>query len=485
MAILVGLLALLSIIVATTWLADRTDVTTREVSLAAEQRGELTDFRNSLLDAETGQRGYLLTGKDEYRLPYDTAIKKIGPQIEHLRALFADDPAERETIESLTSVVSDKLAELAQTVELTREGHQEEAIKLVNTDLGRDQMVEARNTLTRLIARSNQTSSGAMQRQGDAIANLRIVTFVGSMIILIVAIGSVLMILRYMKQLVEAERAVQEANLSLEERVQERTTDLSRANAEIQRFAYIVTHDLRAPLVNIMGFTSELESSLATIQKGIRPAEEEGLPPQVDPEEIRLAAMEDLPESIGFIRSSTRKMDGLINAILKLSREGRRTLKPERIDLGMLLQTAVDNVQHLIQDAGGTISIEVKVQPIISDRLALEQIFGNLLDNAIKYRDPKRPLTLRIKAAPDLGRLIAVTVEDNGRGIASQDHDRVFDLFRRSGAQDQPGEGIGLAHVRAMVRNLGGDITLTSELGQGTAFRVSLAKDLRKVIGVA
>jgi len=483
-AIFIGLLALLSIVVATLWLADRTQVTSREVALAAEQRTELTDFRNSLLDAETGQRGYLLTGKDDYRLPYDSAVQKIGPEIDHLRALFADDPTEKKTIDELASVISNKMAELAKTVDLAREGRKDDALALVNTDLGRNQMVEARDTLSQLIARTNQISQTSMQRQTDAISNLRLVTLAGAFAIFVVAVGGAVMILRYMRQLIEAERAVQEANLGLEERVQERTTDLSRANTEIQRFAYIVTHDLRAPLVNIMGFTSELEASLATIQKGLAPAED-GIPQQIDPEEVRLAAMEDLPESIGFIRSSTRKMDGLINAILKLSREGRRTLKPERIELGTLLQTAVDNVQHLIQDAGGTISIESKVQPIISDRLALEQIFGNLLDNAIKYRDPKRPLALHIKAMPEAGRLVAVTVEDNGRGIAGQDHERVFDLFRRSGSQDQPGEGIGLAHVRTMVRNLGGEITLTSVLGQGTTFKVSLAKDLRKIIGLA
>jgi len=483
-SILIGLLALLSIVVMTVWLADRTQVTSREVALATEQRNALTDFRNSLLDAETGQRGYLLTGNEDYRLPYDNATRKIGPQIEHLRTVFADDPAEKAVIEELIKTVDAKLSELAKTVELTREKRTDDALKLVNTGLGRNQMVEARDTLARLISRTNQSTSSSMKMQDDAIFNLRLVTFIGAFVILIVAVGTVVMILRYMKQLIEAERAVQEANLSLEERVQERTTDLSRANAEIQRFAYIVTHDLRAPLVNIMGFTSELEASLATIQKGIAPAED-GLPPQTDPEEMRLAAMEDLPESIGFIRSSTRKMDGLINAILKLSREGRRTLKPERIDLGTLLQTAADNVQHLIQDADGTISIETKVQPIISDRLAIEQIFGNLLDNAVKYRNPKRPLSIIIRAFPEPGRLIAVTIEDNGRGIAAQDHDRVFDLFRRSGSQDQPGEGIGLAHVRTMVRNLGGDITLASTLGQGTIFKVSLAKDLRKIIGIA
>ncbi len=273
---------------------------------------------------------------------------------------------------------------------------------------------------------------------------------------------------------------MQDLNAGLEERVRERTADLGRANEEVQRFAYIVTHDLRAPLVNIMGFTSELETSLAPVQAFIGRTEETGDPVVKN---ARLAVLEDLPEAIGFIRSSTRKMDGLINAILKLSREGRRSLKPEPVDLDALLHAAAESVRHQIIDAKGTVTIKGKVNPIVSDKLALDQIFGNLLDNAVKYRDPKRPLSIRIQTGEEPGRSISIAIEDNGRGIAKQDHERVFELFRRSGPQDQRGEGIGLAHVRAMVRNLGGDITLSSELGYGTTFKVILPKDLRKVTG--
>src|SRR5262249_16338845 len=167
----------------------------------------------------------------------------------------------------------------------------------------------------------------------------------------------------------------------------------------------------------------------------------------------------------------------------KLSRDGRRTLKPEPIDLGALLESAAASVRHQVVDAGGEVAIEGSIPPVVSDRLALEQIFGNLLDNAVKYRSLERPLEVHVRVKRERGRRIAIEVEDNGRGIAAQDHDRVFDLFRRSGAQDQPGEGIGLAHVRSMIRNLGGDITLQSELGRGTTMKLSLPNDVRAVVG--
>ena len=106
---------------------------------------------------------------------------------------------------------------------------------------------------------------------------------------------------------------------------------------------------------------------------------------------------------------------------------------------------------------------------IVSDRLALEQIFGNLIENALKYLDQAaRPDQMR--ASPR--RRVSIEIADNGRGIDPRDHGRIFDLFRRSGAQDQPGEGIGLAHVRALGHRLGGTITVESALGLGATFRV-------------
>jgi signal transduction histidine kinase len=192
-------------------------------------------------------------------------------------------------------------------------------------------------------------------------------------------------------------------------------------------------------------------------------------------DEARLAAFEDMPEALRFIRSSTTRMDGLINAILKLSREGRRTLNAERIDMGALMETAASSVQHRIQELGGSITVEKPVPNIMSDRLALEQIFGNLVDNAVKYLDPARPGRIVIRGR-EAGARVVFEVEDNGRGIAAQDLERIFELFRRSGAQDRPGEGIGLAHVRTLARRIGGDVTVESDLGHGTVFRVVLPR---------
>jgi signal transduction histidine kinase len=229
-----------------------------------------------------------------------------------------------------------------------------------------------------------------------------------------------------------------------------------------------------------MGFTSELEGNVESLRAFMAK-----VPDNDDPAltEARRAADEELPEAIGFIRTSTRKMDNLINAILKISREGRRQLKPETVNLKALLDASASTIHHQVTENGGEVVIDLQAPILVSDRLSLEQIFGNLFDNAVKYRQPDRPIRIEVRGRAEGRDRIVVEIEDNGRGIAPQDHDRVFELFRRSGNQSVPGEGIGLSHVRTVVRNLGGEIRLRSELGSGTTFTISLPRDLRKVIG--
>jgi signal transduction histidine kinase len=481
LSILIGLAALLAIVGVNLWLVRQAAVFSATVALATGERAAVVDLRNTLDDAETGQRGYLLTGNKNYLGPYDDAQRRVRENRERIAALAKSDTAMEDDVARLTTLTDAKLAELQKTVDLFNAGQRDESLKLVNTDLGRQLMDQARELFTTMIARAEARIADASKSQQNSITALQWVTIGGALVILLVVGGSVWAVLTYMRQLQEARKEVSTLNVNLEQRVRERTADLGRANEEIQRFAYIVTHDLRAPLVNIMGFTSELETSLASIQTYIKQHADENAQDDVT-KQAQVAVLEEVPEAVSFIRSSTRKMDGLINAILKLSREGRRALKPEWISLDTLFKTATANLQHQIDDAGGAIAIDTRVSTLVSDRLALEQIVGNLLDNAVKYRSPDRELRIQIRAHEARGQRVIVEVEDNGRGIAAQDHERVFDLFRRSGAQDKPGEGIGLAHVRGMVRNLGGEITLRSQVEQGTTMLLNLPRDLRAIL---
>jgi PAS domain S-box-containing protein len=244
----------------------------------------------------------------------------------------------------------------------------------------------------------------------------------------------------------------------------EAEAELRESNEEIQRYAYIVSHDLRAPLVNVMGFTSELEAARAEVRAALGS----------HADAARIDA--DMEEALGFIRAAITKMEALIAAILKLSREGRRTFRPEPLDMRALVQGLADAQRHQADAAGARVEIADDLPEIVADRLAVEQIFGNLIDNALKYLAPERPGLIRVEGRPVAGGRVRFTVADNGRGIALRDHARIFELFRRSGLQDKPGEGIGLAHVKALVRSLGGRIEVSSEFGQGTSFSVTLPR---------
>jgi PAS domain S-box-containing protein len=251
----------------------------------------------------------------------------------------------------------------------------------------------------------------------------------------------------------------------LAEALAERAADLKESNDELQRYAYIVSHDLRAPLVNVMGFTNELRA----IKPFLLAA---GTKPPGDP--ARAAAERDFDESIAFIDVAVAKMEALIAAILKLAREGRRTFRPEPIAMSAMVQDLADAIRHQIEEAGAKVTVAPDLPDVVADRLALQQIFGNLIDNAVKYLEPTRPGRIAIEGETLPGGRVWYRIKDNGRGIARSDYGRVFELFRRSGRQDQPGEGIGLAHVKALVRALGGRIGVESDLGLGTTFSIIL-----------
>lgn len=182
----------------------------------------------------------------------------------------------------------------------------------------------------------------------------------------------------------------------------------------------------------------------------------------------------DVEEALSFIKSSVAKMDRLIGALLKLAREGQRQFQPQFIDMSQLLRSTLEALAHQAQDVNAKISIGV-LPTITSDRLALEQVFSNLMDNAVKYLRAGVPGSIEVRATESDG-AITYEVRDNGRGIDARDRERIFDLFRRSGIQDRPGDGIGLAHARTLVRRLGGTINVESEPNRGTVFKVTLPK---------
>lgn len=470
-----AILLLLAANIAVLVMIQRTAAFNDTVEQAQQVRLVAREALTRLVDAETGQRGFILTGRPEYLAIHTEAMRDLPGLVSQLKGLTVADADLEPRVERLEELAGQRLEVMVRTVDMVRAGRVGEAIALIRSGEGKALMDAIRVEVT-AIDEIQATRLQFRTRQSEwAGAVTVIVNAVGGVLILLLAGASAMLIRRYVFEIQEARAALERMNAGLEHQVRDRTAALTRANEEIQRFAYIVSHDLRAPLVNVMGFTSELEQAGKIIDRQMTAVETKA--PKLVEQDALTAVREDLPESIGFIRASTAKMDRLINAILKLSREGRRALVPETLDMSAMVKDAADNVKHQTEVAEAEILVE-PLPELESDRLSIEQVFGNLVDNALKYLDPARPGRIVVSGEEIAGGWVVYRISDNGRGISDRDHERIFELFRRSGRQDQPGEGLGLAFVRNSVRRLGGDITVESELGQGSTFTLKFPKRL-------
>ena len=167
-------------------------------------------------------------------------------------------------------------------------------------------------------------------------------------------------------------------------------------------------------------------------------------------------------------------MEDTTNAVRKLFQLGRRELVTKPVDTGKLLARSIQTMTYSLEKNQARVTTG-ELPVIETDPQALELIFDNLLTNAVKFLDPKRPGVIEVTAERSQHETL-FHVHDNGRGIAAEDVPRAFELFRRVGELDVPGEGIGLAHVKILVQRLGGDIWCKSAPGEGSTFSFSLPK---------
>ncbi|MBX9651628.1 MAG: CHASE3 domain-containing protein [Xanthobacteraceae bacterium] len=478
-----GLLVLIAISTASVLLVNKSRRDNGLVVHTVEVESQISNLLLEIRRAESATRAYMLSSAPQYLAEYQTAAAGILPAADQLISLSSDNPVQVANSTKLRKALDVRLAEFSRGID-----------RVKNNDVGTAVTVLRQGTSTDAVKVIAETTRD-MRAEEDRLFKLRtatadrtqqlasIVTVAGSGLVIAFAGLSVFLVRVSSRARDAAESKLRDNNINLETTVDERTADLREANDEIQRFAYIVSHDLRSPLVNIMGFTSELEelrgdifkriASLARLQSAAAPAPDNATDtaePALEGTDKQLS--EDFTEALGFIKSSIGKMDRLISAILNLTREGRREFKPERIDTRELIENIVSTVAHQASEAQAQIRIE-PLPDIVSDRLALEQIFSNLIDNALKYLKSGVPGDIQVRGRTKLGFAI-FEITDNGRGIDPKDHQRIFDLFRRAGTQDKPGQGIGLAHVRALVRRLGGTMSVASELHQGSTFTVTL-----------
>lgn len=278
-----------------------------------------------------------------------------------------------------------------------------------------------------------------------------------------------------------AEAEIRRLNAELEDRVRERTAeltvanrDLAHKNAENEMFVYSVSHDLRSPLVNLQGFSKELEKGCQGI---VALLDEMTVPPAVR-DQGRSLLDGKMAKSIGFIQAAVMRLSGIIDALLRLSRAGRVEYRWEKVDVASLVGQVVAATQATIAERRAVVRVG-DLPPAWGDRTAVEQVFGNLIGNALSYLDPARPGVIEVGCLPTTAGVGAegfrtYYVQDNGMGIVEAHQKKIFQAFQRAHPGIGKGEGLGLAIVSRVVERHHGRVWVESKAGEGSTFYVTL-----------
>ena len=244
--------------------------------------------------------------------------------------------------------------------------------------------------------------------------------------------------------------------------------DLIYKTREVETFVYSVSHDLRSPLVNLQGFSRELERSCADLRHAL---DQTALSTEL---RRRLDSIDrDMIESVRYIQTAVLRSGNIIDALLRLSRAGRVEYRWQQVDVTLVVRRVVDAMRGSLEQKRALVTAG-ELPACWGDPTALEQVFGNLLSNAVNYLDPARPGRIEIGGESGPGSAVTYWVRDNGLGIPVSYRDKLFVAFQRLHGDVAPGEGIGLALVRRVVERHGGKIRVDSQEEVGTNFILTL-----------
>lgn len=275
------------------------------------------------------------------------------------------------------------------------------------------------------------------------------------------------------------EDALVRLNHDLEARVRARTAELAERNLQLtqkteenEMFVYSVSHDLRSPLVNLEGFSEELQVAAQGLARLLA---DPRVPPELR-EQARKLIETDVQEPIEFIRTAVGRLSRIIDALLRLSRVGRVVYQPQPLDMRATATRVLGGLRRTIDERKAEVTVG-DLPTAWADPTAVEQVLANLVGNALNYLDPARPGRVEVGAlptdpeAPDARTFF---VRDNGIGIPAAYQGKLFQALQRLHPDKAPGEGIGLAIVRRVLERLGGSIRLESTAGVGTTFYFTL-----------
>ncbi len=247
--------------------------------------------------------------------------------------------------------------------------------------------------------------------------------------------------------------------------------ELAQKNEELESILYVSSHDLKSPLVNIQGFGGELEISFKELLRLLHSKEDLNLVR----DELESCVKNDMAQAIQFIEASSEKLYQLIDGLLRVSRISKTSSTLSDTNMNKLLSVVADAMAYQLQDSGAELEIS-DLANCCCDEVQMNQVFTNLINNAIKYCSPDRALKITVTSKV-MDSTVTYCVEDNGIGINPSHHHKIFELFHRLDPDGEiVGDGLGLTIVKRIVVRHGGNIWVESDFGEGSRFYVSLPR---------
>ena len=420
----------------------------------------------AIIDAETGQRGYIITGDSSYLGPYHDGRVAVDSYLVVLRQLVGDDPHQGARLDTLQGLAQAKVHELDRSVAL-RGVNASAALTQVRTGVGKALMDSARtvaNHMTETERRRLAQRDEARLRIRDLALGVIVSGTLGAFLLAFVANRSirsdVMAQQRTQEQLEQQAQQLEEQQVAMEEtleQLRETTTEAEEARdaAEVadrakSDFLAVMSHELRTPLNAIVGYAELLHDGVA-------------------------GPVSDLQrEQLERVQLSARHLVELVDDILSFSRleSGTESIRVAPIDLAQVTREAGALVEPVATAKGLTFTIDAPAESahFSSDPAKVRQVLVNLLSNAIKFTDEG---AVRLGSHAEDGRVV-FEVTDTGIGIAPEHQEQVFETFwqvDQSATRKRGGAGLGLSVSRRLARALGGDLTLESAIGKGSRFQ--------------
>lgn len=473
------------------------------------------DVLSNALEAQSAARAAVLRSRVDYDREFRTARDRCMAHADDLYHLVSDKSEQQRQVAEIREALVPLMDWLSQQANDAVNGRTESATTRVQSGKGGDLMVGFRARMAAFLTREeefDQRRATDLKDARRALTQTLVVSAALSTAITAVAVaifgGSVARRIGLMTsnasrmaegsplnpqlpgtdEIAVLDRAMHdaagrlrrsaEAEASYKREIESRAEELSRVNEHLRQqtqenemFVYSVSHDLRSPLVNLQGFSRELGLGAKDLQDTLA---DERVPQDVRGK-VTAVLEQDMGSSIKFIQTAVSRSSAIIDALLRLSRAGRVEYKSVEVDVALIVRRVVDAMRDTIDRKGAQMRV-ARLEPCLGDTTAVEQIFGNLIGNAVNYLDPSRPgkIEVGMLEAPATSGRRTYFVRDNGLGIPSAYLGKVFVAFQRLHGEVAKGEGIGLALVRRVVERHGGAVRVESTVGVGTTFYVEL-----------